>query len=143
MGKYIQTVIPVANDEFFKDMPLGKLKQYVRHYFNENLRNSSVVNFEKKITIKFSRTGFDHLIHARNIGYIKLKAVVILDKMIKYAEFIDFKDKDIDDSIGILGYFNFQCKATVEEKIHLFRIVIRMTKDGEFYYDHAVRVDKK
>ncbi len=142
MSNYKQKTIPVVDDKQFAGMKLGKLKEYVKIYFNDNLRNMSVINQHKGISVKFSRKGFDHLIHARNVGYVKLKAVIVLKEMVENAVYLNFKDKDEDDTKDILGYFNFKSKVKVESKIQTFRIVIRLTKSGKFYYDHAVKVRK-
>ena len=42
----------------------------------------------------------------------------------------------------IIGYMNFKVSVMIEENSHKFRIVVRITKDGKFYYDHAVKVKK-
>ncbi len=68
---------------------------------------------------------------------MKIKAVVVLKKMIETAIFLNFKDKDDNDSKDILGYFNFKSKVKVEDKIQIFRIVVRLTKSGKFYYDRV------
>ncbi len=142
MSKYKQTYIPVVDDTQFKEMKLSELKEYVKTYFNENLRSKTATNFHKQITVQFSRKGLDHLLYARNAGYIKLKAVVVLKEMIENAVYLNFKNKDSDDVADIIGYFNFKCKVNVESNVQIFRIVIRLTKTGKFYYDHAVRVRK-
>ena len=142
MSNYYQKNIPIVDDKQFENLKLGQIKRYVRDYYNLNLRHKSIINVHKGMTIQFSRKGFDHLIHSRNIGYVKIKAVIVLDKMIENAVYLNFKDKDSDDSEDVLGYFNFRCNVKIENTIHYFKIVIRLTKDGKFYYDHAVKVKK-
>ena len=132
----------VVDDRLFSGMKMSEIKTFVKEYYNANLKGNTVKNIQKGITIKFSRKGFDHLIHARNVGYVKIKAIVVLKQMVENATYLNFKDRDSDDSKEILGYFNFSCKAIVEGKNQNFRIVIRLTKDGKFYYDHSVKVSK-
>ena len=143
MSKYKQTEIPEVDDKQFNDMPLGKLKKYVTNYFDREIKNSTVKNIHKGITVEIRKAGLRHLIHARNAGYVKLKAVIVLKEMIKNAEYSNFNEPDDNDGLDVLGYFNLKCKAKIEEKQHTFRIVIRLTKDGKFYYDHSVRVYNK
>lgn len=138
--KYKQKYTPIAKDSLFKDKKLGELKEFIKDYFNKNLRGKSVKNLHKGVTVKISRTGLNHLLYARNIGYVKIKAVVVLDKMLKHAEYTNFKEKDENDSKDILGYLNFKCKVKIENKIQLFRLVVRLTTAGNFYYDHAVKI---
>ena len=140
--KYKQTIIPKVDDQQFEGMQLRQLKNYVREYFNNEIRNTAVTNEHKNITVKFSRKGFDHILHARNAGYVKLKAIVVMKEMIMYAEYSNFQKKDTDDPFNVLGYFNYKCKVNIEDTIHLFRIVVRLTNEGKFYYDHAVKVRK-
>jgi hypothetical protein len=47
---------------------------------------------------------------------------------------------DITDGRNIIGYMNYKVKINVEGKIQTFRIVIRMTNEGKYYYNHSVRV---
>lgn len=142
MSKYKQNIIPAVDDSQFAGMKLGELKKYVRAFFNENFRNKTVKNTHKGISIKMSMSGLKHLFNARRSGFVKIKAVMALDEMLKYAEYSNFKEPDANDTLDILGYFNFKCKVKVEENVQNFRIVVRLTKDGKFYYDHSVKVRK-
>ncbi|MFQ3578547.1 MAG: hypothetical protein SNJ71_00220 [Bacteroidales bacterium] len=139
---YKQTYIPTVNNKDFQGMKLGELKVYVKKYYNENIKNTTVTNKHKNITVKFSRKGIDHLLYARNAGFVKLKAVLKLKEIVENAVFLNFKDKDKSDSKDIFGYINMKCKVNIEEKNQVFRIVIKLTKDGKFYYDHSVKVRK-
>ena len=140
--KYKQTIIPTVEDKQFEGLKLGQIKKFVRNYFNENIRNKTVKNKHKGITVMFTRKGLDHVIHARNAGYVKYKAIICLPKMVKNAVYLNFKDKDEDDVLDILGYLNFKCNVKVENRIQIFKIVIRLTNEGVFFYDHSVKVEK-
>jgi len=66
-----------------------------------------------------------------------------LDKMIQSAVYSNFGEPTEKDPPGVLGFLNFKVKVNIENKEHLFRVVVRMTKEGKFFYDHAVKIIKK
>ena len=140
MTKYKQKVIPKATDSQFKGMKLGELKTYVSDVFSQTIANTKVTNLHKGISIVLSKSGLRHLLYARSSGYTKLKAVVILPEMLTYATYCNFNEPDTNDGVGVLGYLNFKCNAIIEGKQQIFRLVVRLTKDGKFYYDHSVKL---
>lgn len=131
------------NDEKIDGMTLSQLKKAIKDYYGKYVKGTSVVNKQKLITVDFPADSVKHVIYARKPGYTKLKAVFIIKEMIKNAEYLNFKEPDEDDGQNILGYFNFKAKAKIEGNVHWFRIVIRLTNNGKFYYDHSVKVIKK
>lgn len=136
--------IPTVDDSQFKGMKLGEVKQYVKTYYESNYKGKTVVNTDKQITVILGREGLHHVIFARNAGYVKLKALVVIDDMITNAEYCNFKIADEEDhKKRILGYLNFKSKAIIEGSAYWFRISIRLTNEGKFYYDHAVRIKNK
>ena len=62
--------------------------------------------------------------------------------MIKEAEYCNFKEPDSDDSKDILGYMNFKISIRINEELFTFRIVVRLTRNGKFFYDHSVKIEK-
>lgn len=142
MSYYKQPSVPVVDDKQFEGMALGKIKTYVSDFFDKNLRDTQVKNLHKGITIDMRKAGLRHVIHARNPGYVKMKAVMVVKEMLRNAVYCNFGEPDANDAANVMGYFNFKCKVNVEGKDHVFRIVVRLTTDGKFYYDHAVKVVK-
>jgi len=142
MKKYKQTIIPKVNESLFKEMTLKEIKPFVKKYYNEKFKGKTFINKHKGISVKFSRKGIDHVIYGRTRGNEKLKAVVVLDKMIQNAVYSNFGEPDKTDPPGVLGFLNFKVKVNVENKEHFFRVVVRITKDGKFFYDHAVKIVK-
>ncbi len=138
-----QKYIPKVNDKQFEGMTLGNLKIYVKNHYNTNFKGKSVVNGHKNIVISFRSDGVRHVIYARNAGYVKLKAIVALDQMIKHAVFCNWKYGTTTDlKQGIIGFLHFKAKINIENKDHMFRLVICLDKNGVFFYDHCVRVYK-
>jgi hypothetical protein len=142
MNKYRQNKIPVVEDKLFAGLKLGEIKTFVSDFFDKNLKNTKVKNTHKGVTVEVRKSGLRHLFHARNAGYVKFKAVIVLKEMIENAIYCNFNEPDVDDDLSVLGYMNFKCSVIVENKIQIFRIVVRITKDGKFYYDHSVKVRK-
>ena len=138
---YKQKLIPVVDDAQFAGMTLGDIKNYVKKYYHANIKDKVVVNKAKGISIKFGRKGLDHVIHARSAGYVKIKAVIVISQMVQHAEYSNYKDNTKGD-INVIGFIHLKSKVKVENKIQVFRIIVRITKDGKFYYDHAVKVKK-
>ena len=118
---------------------LAKLRKVVLQYYNQKLKGKSVINIEKGITVLFSNAGGRHVVYARKVGFEKLIAITKLPEMIRYATFSNFKGPDKNDAKNILGYMNFKVPVTINEQKQWFRIVIRITTNGKFFYDHAVR----
>ena len=142
MKRYKQAHVPVVNNKQFDGMRLSEIRNYVEDYFIENLEDKTVVNKHKGISVEFNRAGIKHVLYARKGGYVKYKAIMVADEMIENAVLCNYKKPDDDDGDNVLGYFNFKCKAKIEGRIQIFRIVIRLVNDGKFYYDHALRVLK-
>lgn len=108
------------DDDFINSLSLGALKKYVLDYFNINFHNTEVINKHKGITISLRKSGVRHVIYARNAGYIKLKAILVIDEIIKNAIFMNFKNPDIEESVDIIGYMNFKSKIQIEGRYHFF-----------------------
>ena len=135
-------ILPSHIENEVNTLKLGELKKKVKAFYTENLKGKTVKNKHKGITVLFNAPGLKHLLFARNVGYVKLKAVFILRDLVKNAIFCNFKNPDINDNPGITGYLNFKSKAKIEGNIYAFRIVVRLTNQGKFYYDHSVKVKK-
>ena len=138
MGKN-RIVLP---DHEFVGIPLGELKTMAKLFYKKNIKGSTVLNIHKGITVQFNEAGIRHLLYARNIGFIKVKAVWRLKEMVSHAIYCNFKEPGEQDSPAIIGYFNFKVHVMIERESHLFKIAIRLTKEGKFYYDHSVKIKK-
>ena len=136
------TSLPDTVEDSLKGLKLGVLKKHCTSFFKRNINGKSAINKHKGITVLFNMRGLKHVLHARNSGYTKLKAVYILPELIENAVYCNFKNPGENDSPDIIGFLNFKSKAKIEGKIQIFRIVIRITNRGKFFYDHAVRVKK-
>lgn len=121
---------------------LAELKQKVKQFYNEKLQGNSVVNKDKGITVTFSSVGRNHVLYARSAGFEKLVAVFKLPEILAAATFLNFKNADENDHHTVVGYMNFKCPVKINEKLQHFRVVVRISKDGKFFYDHSVRVKK-
>lgn len=121
---------------------LAELKQKVKQFYNEKLQGNSVVNKDKGITVAFSSVGRNHVLYARSAGFEKLVAVFKLPEILAAATFLNFKNADENDHHTVVGYMNFKCPVKINEKLQHFRVVVRISKDGKFFYDHSVRVKK-
>lgn len=138
--KYKQAVIPYVDDAKYVPLKTGDIKRLMVEYFTENLAGKSVVNIHKGITIVLSKSGLRHVVHARRLGFYKLLGIKVLDQMLIHAKYTNFSEPDADDSEGILGYMNFTATAKIGTSLHTFRLVVRMTTAGKFYYDHATKL---
>jgi len=143
MSKYKQQIIPAVNESLFKDMNLSDIKKFVRKYYNENIKGETVKNKHKGISVRFTRKGIEHVVYARKGGKEKYKAVTVLQEMMRNAEYTNFKEKENKDVKAVLGYLNFKVKVNIDKKIHSFRLVVRLTVHGNFFYDHAVKIKSK
>ena len=130
-------------DVLFDQYTLGELKSQAKVFYKKNLKGRSVINRHKGITIIFNEKGLRHTLYARKIGFTKIKAIWYLDEMVQEAVYCNFKNPDYDDVNSVLGYLNFKIRINSEGVIFMFRLVIRLTKDGKFYYDHAVKAKNK
>ena len=143
MSNYRQKEIPKVDENLFVNLKLGEIKKFVSDFFEKNIKNTKIENLHKGINVEIRKAGLRHILYARNAGYNKLKAVIIMKEMIRHATYCNFKEPDEDDEVNVLGYFNFKCKVNIENKIQFFRIAVRLTKDGKFYYDHAIKIGNK
>lgn len=124
--------------------PIGvqKLKLLTKQFYNEKLHGLKVTNIDKGITVLFSSVGRNHVLYARNAGFEKLIAIYKLPEIVKNAKFTNFKNPDARDAKNIIGFMNFKCPVKINGVMQYFRIVVRISTDGKFFYDHSVRVKK-
>ncbi|MDR0728599.1 MAG: hypothetical protein LBF19_00520 [Prevotellaceae bacterium] len=120
---------------------IARLREEMKSYYNARLKGKTIVNRQKGISVIFSSTGRQHVLYARKVAFEKLIAITKLDEMVEYALFTNFKNPDPDDDPqNIIGYMNFMVPVSINNALHRFRLVVRITKDGKFYYDHAVKI---
>ena len=132
----------IAKIEYPRTSDFSTLKKIVKQYYDENLKGQTVVNRDKGITVIFSNVGRNHVLYARRPGFEKLVAIFKLSELVANAVFTNFKGPDKDDFSNIIGYMNFKSKANINGTTQVFRIVVRISKEGKFFYDHSVRVKK-
>ncbi len=126
-----------------KETSLAKLKLRAKQFYNEKLHGKSVVNKDKGITVEFSSVGRNHVLYARNAGFEKLIAIFKLPEIVANAKFTNFKNPDQRDPAQVVGFMNFKCTVKINGKAQYFRVVVRLSKAGKFFYDHSVRINKK
>lgn len=141
-SKYKQVEIPVVENKEWDSLKMGELKKAVKEYYEVFISGTSTKNLHSGVTILFTKGGIKHFLNFGKQGYTKLKMVQKLRAAVRLAEFKNFKKKDIDDAPNILGYLNYMVTVNVEGKNQRFRIVVRLTTEGKFYYHHSVRVQK-
>ena len=121
---------------------ISRLKTEMKSFYNTRLKGKTVKNKDKGISIVFSSVGRNHVLYARAAGFEKLIVIKKLPDMVREAEYCNFKEPDGNESKDILGYMNFKVNISINDEIFLFRIVVRLTKNGKFFYDHSVRIEK-
>lgn len=133
----------ILSDNQFNGFTLSALKKAAKDYYYQNIDGKTVVNKSKGISIIFNKNGVKHVLNARNAGYVKIKAIFALRELVENAVYSNFNGPDkTDNPMNVFGYCNFKSKIIIEGKLQMFRIVVRLTKDGKFYYDHSVKVKK-
>jgi hypothetical protein len=117
---------------------IKELKKEVKEYYLKNIDGVSVKNKDTGITIKFSTLGIKHLLNYK----IQLeKQLLLVYKLIEVAEnakFGNFGKKKDNEKSEVIGYLNFNYKSKNEN----YRMVIKLTKDGKFYYHHVIKTKK-
>ena len=139
MKRYKQSVIPQASSEW-DGTTLTELKKIAKSYYVENLLGKKVINEHTGVTIEFAKSGISHVLYFGRASFVKLKAVQILDKLIKVAEFKNFKNPDASDGRNIVGFMIFEAKAKIEEETRNIRMIIRITNEGKFHYHHSEKI---
>lgn len=142
MKRYKQTVFPRLNN-LWDTKSVAEIAVLADNYYKEHLENTSVVNLHTGIKINFVRSGIKHLLNFGKGGNFKYQLVKILPQVLRNAEFKNFKPADEDDGDNIVGYMNFGAGITKHNSIENFRIVIRITNDGKFYYHHGLMQKRK
>jgi hypothetical protein len=137
--KYKQTVIPKFGNQW-DSFSQADLKKVAQKFFQEKLKGKTVKNIDTGVHIQLAQSGVKHALNYGQRDYIKFKVIGILDELLKYAEFKNFKKPDLNDGQNILGYMNFEAIGNVESKNYKFRIVVRITNEGKFYYHHAKKI---
>ena len=135
-------MITINRKKVTSSAEISLLKKEMKSFYNTHLKGKTVKNKDKGINVILSRVGRDHVLYARAAGFEKLIAFKKLDEMIREAEYCDFQEPDADDGKHILGYMNFKVNVCINGDVLLFHIVVRLTKDGKFFYDHSVRIEK-
>ena len=135
-------MITISRKKVTSSVEITKLKKEMKSFYNTHLKGKTVKNKDKGISIILSSVGRNHVLYARAAGFEKLIAIKKLHEMVREAEYCNFKEPDADDGKDILGYMNFKVNVCINGETLLFRIVVRLTKNGKFFYDHSVRIEK-
>ena len=135
-------MIIINREKVISVADISLLKQEMKSFYNAQLKGKTVKNKQKGISILFSSVGRNHILYARAVGFEKLIAITKLAEMVREAEYCNFKEADENDSRDILGYMNFKVSVCINDEICHFRIVVRLTKNGKFFYDHSVKIRK-
>jgi len=136
--KYKQTIIPTLDNEW-DNLKIKDLAKKALDFYKGNIEKRKVKNLHKGIEISFVRSGIKHLLNKGVGGSYKYQMVKILPDVIKYAEFKNFKNPDLDDGQNIVGYLNFEALVNKNNEIEKFSITIRLTNEGKFYYHHMLK----
>ena len=119
------------------------LKVSAKDFYFENIAGKSIVNKDTGITVLFSKNGIRHLLNYKRNNFPQLELVFDLMKAVRDAKFSNFKNKDANELKEVIGYMNFNYAKMIDNKKETFRINIRITKDGKFYYHHSLTTKKK
>jgi hypothetical protein len=126
----------------YEPVGIQKLKLLAKQFYNEKLHGLKVINMDKGITALFSSVGRNHVLYARNAGFEKLIAIFKLPEIVQNAKFTNFKNPDARDAKNVIGFMNFKCPVKINGVMQYFRVVVRISTDGKFFYDHSVKVKK-
>lgn len=126
----------------YAGLKLKDLRKSAETYYKANLTGTMVMNVATGVVITFANSGLRHVLYGRTGGNEKYYAVFAVKALVAGAEFSNFKNRDKDDAPPTLGYMHLKAKLTIDSKVYPYRIVIRIMKNGKYYYDHSVRIKK-
>ena len=111
-------------------------------YFQKHYNNTTpIINEDLKIPIWILRDGTRKTSHGGTIYYKKACTVEIIDKIIKYAKYNNYKSRKSTDKAYVIGFLNFKAKIKIDNKIENIRLAVQFRKDGKMYY--SIEINKK
>jgi len=132
-----QKKIPFINTKNWDNITVQEAEKKAFSIYQEIYQNKKeVLNIHKKILIKFIRDGGRKLTYGGKAYIEKFVLIEILEDVIKYAIYCNYKKRKPKDKKTVIGYYNFKCKVKINNKIINIRINIQLRTDGNFYYNH-------
>jgi hypothetical protein len=141
MVKYKQKLVPEVVADF-SNYSVPELRAKVKAFYAARFQGKSVVNEHLKITISFTSLGKNKTAQGGAMYSKKAAAMLVLDKLVRYARYNNFGTRKDTDPASIVGYLNFIGKFKLNGRIEYVRIAIAQRKDGRFYYNQEVNAIK-
>jgi len=141
--KYKQKIIPEIESDIFKNLNPKDFRKLIIKKYNEKLKGKSVINRDLGIKIEFINKGRNKISYGSILYENKAVTILILDKLMRYAEYNNWGDRKESDNDNIIGYLNFKAKAIINNKKEHIRISVIVTNTGKFHYHHEINKWKK
>jgi len=137
--------IPETYTESFNNLSAKDLRKkvfeiYKRHYVDEH---KEIINKDKKILIKFDRTGANKTAFGGVIYPRKACLIQILDVILQNAKFIKSGDRKKTDPEDVLCYLNFESDVYIDNVLERIELAVRVKNIGEFHYSIDIPIKQK
>ena len=138
MTKYKQTVVPEASTKKWVALTKNELRERLYNEYRSRYYGKRVVNQSLGIVVEFEGVGARKTSHGGAVYSKKACLIMILDKLIRYAEYSNWGDRKEKDDPHVIGYLNFKVKVKIDDKVEHIHLVIRVRNTGRFHYSMEV-----
>ena len=145
MKKYKQTIIPEASTEAWVKLKRNEVSVKAYEEYRTRYLSKKVVNQHLGITIGFEHEGARKMSHGGTVYSKKACLIMVLDQLVRYAEYSNWGNPKPTDPYYVIGFLNFKAKVRIDGKIEHVHLVVRVRKDGKFRcsFHYSLEVNKK
>lgn len=136
--KKVKPGIVIINDNEWIFLLEKDLVSISEKFFNENLKGIEIYNKDNGAKIILAKTGWRHTIMTEKKTYENIVIFKKLKEVIENAKFEYFRPPDEKDAKTTIGFFNYRCNVLINGSPYIVKIVIRIDKNGKFYYHHYI-----
>lgn len=138
--KYVQKVIPCVSTERYRKMTSYALRKEILRMCNL-YQGRIICNEHVGIPIQISgyrrKTAYGEAVYSK-----KAAVVEQLEVLLRVARYNNFGEPKAGDPSNVIGYYNFRAYIIIDEKRECVRLAIIARKDGSFYYNLEVNMQK-
>jgi hypothetical protein len=134
MKKYKQTIIPEVTTKEWVTLTRPELRERLLKECRDRYYGKKIINQDLGITVEFEMEGARKTSYGSAAYSKKACLIMVLDKLIRYAEFTNWGSPKTTDPSYVIGFLNFKAKVKIDDKLEHVHLVVRVRNTGKFHY---------
>ena len=117
-----------------KDNQFAEFKKYIIDKYSAAYEGKAFINNPTRFKIYINRTGLEHGMN-RMGSLAKTKVITIIDKVLEECILIDV---EVNRHLPTYKVYKFKDVVSIDGDLWNISIVVKESKNGKFFYDHAL-----